>query len=182
MPHAVATRFAQALADAVLAPGSGTEGRQAASELRAFEAIADSSSELRHVLLSPAVATSRKRALVNRFAAAIPLSRLVRNFLFVVVDRRRADLLGEIATAFETVLDERLGFVRAEVTSAAPLSPAQQSDLQQALSGVAGKNVRCAFSVNPELIGGIVARIGSKVYDGSVRTQLQSLGERLVSQ
>jgi F-type H+-transporting ATPase subunit delta len=86
-----------------------------------------------------------------------------------------------MATAFETVLDERLGFVRAEVASAAPLSPVQQSDLQQALSGVAGMKVRCAFSVDPELIGGIVARIGSKVYDGSVRTQLQSLGQRLVS-
>ena len=181
MPHAVATRFAQALADAVLAPGSGMEGRQAAGELRAFESLVRSSPELRHVILSPAVATSRKRALVSRFAAALPLSRLVRNFLFVIVDRRRADLLGEIAAAFETVLDERLGFVRAEVVSAAPLSPAQQADLQQTLSGVAGKNVRCAFSVDPELIGGIVARIGSKVYDGSVRTQLQSLGQRLVS-
>jgi F-type H+-transporting ATPase subunit delta len=181
MPHAVANRFAQALADAVLAPGSGVEGRQAAGELRAFEALVNLSPELRHVMLSPAVPTSRKRALVSRFAGTLPLSRLVRNFLFVIVDRRRADLLGEMAAAFETVLDERLGFVRAEVASAAPLSPQQQSDLQQALSRVAGKNVRCAFSVDPELIGGIVARIGSKVYDGSVRTQLQSLGQRLVS-
>jgi F-type H+-transporting ATPase subunit delta len=182
MRHAVATRFAQALADAVLAPGSGVDGQQAAGELRSFEAVVNSSPDLRHVLLSPAVPTSRKRSLVSRFAAVIPLSRLVRNFLFVIIDRRRADLLGEIAAAFENTLDERLGFVRAEVTSAAPLSAGQQSDLQQALSGVSGKNVRCAFSVNPELIGGIVARIGSKVYDGSVRTQLQSLGQRLVSQ
>jgi F-type H+-transporting ATPase subunit delta len=181
MRDAVANRFAQALADAVLAPGSGLEGRQAAGELRAFEELVRSSPELRHVMLSPAVTNSRKRALVSRFAATLAPSRLVRNFLYVIVDRRRADLLGEIATAFETVLDERLGYVRAEVASAAPLSPAQQADLQRALSDVAGKNVRCAFSVDPELIGGVVARIGSKVYDGSVRTQLQSLGQRLVS-
>ena len=181
MPHAVSMRFAQALADSVLAPGSGLEPREAAAELRSFESLVKSSPELQHVLLSPAVVTSKKRALIDRFAKALPLSRLVRNFLFVLVDRRRGVLLSEIAAAFETALDERLGFVRAEVTSAAPLSPPQQADLQQALSAVSGRNVRCAFSVDPELIGGVVARIGSKVYDGSVRTQLQSLGQRLVS-
>jgi F-type H+-transporting ATPase subunit delta len=181
MRDAVSTRFAHALADAVLAPGSGLEGSQAAAEIRSFESLVKASPELQHVLLSPAVATSRKRALIDRFAKTLPLSRLIRNFLFVVVDRRRADLLSDIAAAFETTLDERLGFVRAEVTSAAPLAPAQQSDLQEALSAVSGRNVRCAFSVDPELIGGLVARIGSKVYDGSVRTQLQSLGQRLVS-
>jgi F-type H+-transporting ATPase subunit delta len=181
MPQAVSLRFAQALADAVLAPNSSVTGPQAATELRSFESLVTASPEFRTVLLSPAVPTAKKRAVISRFAETLPLSRLVRNFLFIIVDRRRADLLGEMATAFETALDERLGFVRAEVTSAAPLSPAQQSEMQQALSAVSGKNVRCAFSVDPELIGGIVARIGSKVYDGSVRTQLQSLSQRLVS-
>lgn len=181
MQQAVSIRFAHALADAVLAPNSGLSGPQAATELRSFESVVNQSPDFRTILLSPAVPTSKKRALVSRFAATLSLSRLVRNFLFIIVDRRRADLLGEMATAFETALDERLGFMRGEVTSAAPLSPVQQADLQQALSDVSGRNVRCAFSVDPELIGGIIARIGSKVYDGSVRTQLQSLGQRLVS-
>jgi F-type H+-transporting ATPase subunit delta len=181
MPQAVSLRFAQALADAVLAPTSSVTGPQAAQELRSFEALVKASHEFRTILLSPAVPTAKKRAVIARFADSLPLSRLVKNFLFIIVDRRRADLLGEMATAFETALDERFGFVRGEVTSAARLSPAQQGEIQQALSAVSGKNVRCAFSVDPELIGGIVARIGSKVYDGSVRTQLQSLGQRLVS-
>ena len=181
MPHAVATRYAHALADAVLAPGSGIEGKDAAGQLRSFESLVKTVPEFRNVLLSPAVSTSKKRGVITRFAESLRLSRLVRNFLFIIVDRRRADILDEITEAFETALDERLGFVRAEVTSAAPLNGRQQSELQDALSHVAGKQVRCDFRVNPELIGGVVARIGSKVYDGSVRTQLQSLGQRLVS-
>lgn len=181
MPEAVAQRYAHALADAVLSPGSSLEGSQAVGELRAFRDIMNSSAEMRNVMLSPAIPNSRKRAVVDRLSGVIPLSKLVRNFLFVLVDRRRADSLDEISAAFETELDRRLGFVRAEVTSAIPLNERQQTELQEALSRVAGKNVRCTFAVDPDLIGGVVARIGSTVYDGSVRTQLQSLGERLAS-
>ena len=181
MPHAVASRYAQALANAVLAPTSGVEPKQALAQLRSVEELVESAPELRNVLLSPAIATSKKRAVMGRFAEQLGVTRLVRNFLFLVVDRRRADILDEIAVAFEAALDERLGFVRAEVTSAAPLSDRQQIELQESLSRVAGKQVRCEFKLNPELIGGVIARIGSKVYDGSVRTQLQSLGQRLAS-
>lgn len=181
MPRALASRYANALADAVFAPGASVDGRQTAKELRSFESSVKSSPELRTVLLSPAVPTARKRAVIGRIADADGYSRLVRNFLFVMIDRRRTELLGEVAEAFETVVDERLGFVRAKVTSAAPLSERQQAELQQALSQVAGKQVRCDFSVDASLIGGVVARIGSTVYDGSVRTQLDTLRQRLVS-
>jgi len=105
----------------------------------------------------------------------------VRNFLFVVIDRRRADLLGEMAAAFEAALDERLGVVRVEVRSAVPLDTGQQAALGQELSKVANKQVRCEFFVDPLLIGGVVARMGSTVYDGSVRTQLETLRERLTA-
>ena len=181
MPHALASRYAHALADAVLAPGSGADPRQTATELRLFEESVQGTSQLRNVLMSPAVPTARKRAVVARMTEASGFSRIVRNFLYVMIDRRRTDLLGEVAEAFETAIDERLGFVRAKVTSAAPLSERQQAELQQALSQVAGKQVRCDFTVDPSLIGGVVARIGSTVYDGSVRSQLDSLRERLVS-
>jgi F-type H+-transporting ATPase subunit delta len=181
MHSAVAERYAKALADVILASGSDADARQALTELRAFEAMVKSSTDLRNVLMSPAVSPSRKRAVVSRFSPIVPLSPLVRNFLFVVLDRRRADLLGEMGSAFETALDERLGLARVEVRSAAPLSDSQRSALQQELSRVADKQVRCAFTVDPGLIGGVVARIGSTIYDGSVRTQLESLRERLVS-
>ncbi len=181
MPSAISSRYAKALADAVLASGSGTDPRQALTELRAFEHLVDSSPELRNVLLSPAVPTVRKRAVVARLAPTVPLSPLVRNFLFVVIDRRRAGLLGEMAAALEAALDERLGVVRAEVRSPVPLDPGQQAALGQELSKVANKQVRCEFFVDPSLIGGVVARMGSTVYDGSVRTQLETLRERLTA-
>ncbi|MBC7925781.1 MAG: ATP synthase F1 subunit delta, partial [Bryobacteraceae bacterium] len=109
------------------------------------------------------------------------LSPLVRNFLFLLVDRRRTDLLNEIAPAFEAAVDERLGLVRAEVKSATPLSEPQQAELEGALSLVAGRRVRCDYQVDPALIGGVVARIGSTVYDGSVRSQLEAMRQTLVS-
>jgi len=181
MRSAVADRYAKALADAVLAPGSKTEAPRALAELQGFERLLESSPDLRNVLLSPAVPMSRKRAVVDRFGQLMSLSPLVRNFLFVVVDRRRADLLGEMAAAFEAALDERTGIARVEVRSAAPLSERQRSVLQDELSRLADKPVRCDFSVDAALIGGVVARIGSTVYDGSVRSQLEELRERLVA-
>jgi len=181
MPSAVASRYAKALADAVLSPGGRTDPKRALMDLRAFEQLVAASPELRNVLLSPAVSVSRKRAVVGRFASEIPLSTVIRNFLFVAVDRRRADILGEIAEAFEAALDERMGVVRAEVRSAAPLNEGQRTALEQELSRISRKRVRCDFSIDPELIGGVVARIGSTVYDGSVRTQLETLRERLAA-
>ena len=181
MPQAIAIRYARALADAVLAPGSELDPRQALAELRTFNDMVRQSPELRNVLLSPAVSNTKKRAVAGRFADSLPLNRLIRNFLYVIIDRRRSGILDQIAEAFETALDERLGIVRADVKSAAPLSDHQQSDLQQELSRVSGKQVRCDFSIDPALIGGVVARIGSTVYDGSVRSQLETLREQLVA-
>ena len=181
MPGAVAYRYAQALADAVLAPGAGLDPREAARQLRSFGELVKQSTELKTVLLSPAVANSKKRAVVESLTSSAGLNHLVKNFLFILVDRRRAGLLDELADAFESALDERLGLLRAEVTSAMPLNERQQVELQQALSQVGGKQVRCDFKVDPGLIGGVIARIGSTVYDGSVRTQMESLRQRLVS-
>jgi F-type H+-transporting ATPase subunit delta len=181
MRSAISSRYAKALADAVLAPGSRTDPDKVLGELRAFKEIVDSSPELRNVLLSPAVPTARKRAVISRFASSLSLSTLVRNFLFVVIDRRRGDLLGEMAEAFEAALDERTGVVRTEVHSAVPLDQGQQAALGQQLSKLANRQVRCEFFVDPSLIGGVVARMGSTVYDGSVRTQLETLRERLTA-
>ena len=181
MQKALSTRYARALVDSVVAPGTGLDPKQTLAELRTFSTMVRESIELRNVLLSPAVSISKKRAVVARFAESLPLSRLVRNFLYVVIDRRRTDILDEIADAFELALDERMGIVRAEVTSAAPMTEGQQAELQQELSRVSGKRVRCDYSIDPALIGGVTARIGSTVYDGSVRTQLHNMRERLVA-
>jgi F-type H+-transporting ATPase subunit delta len=181
MPQAVASRYANALVDAVQSASPPLDPRQAASELKSFEEILDGPSELRNILLSPAVPAARKRAVVKKFAEMIPLSGLVRNFIYVVIDHRRIPILGEIREAFELIVDERLGLVRAEVKSAAELADPQRNALQAELSRLTGKQVKCNYSVDPELLGGVMARIGSTIYDGSVRAQLNSLRQRLVA-
>ena len=120
-------------------------------------------------------------AVIGRFAGELGLSKLARNFLFVLVDRRRINLLHDIRAAFEAEIDERSGVVRAQVTSAAPLAGAERTQVQNKLSQMTGKQVRADFSVDEHLIGGVVAKIGSTIYDGSVRGQLDELRARLVS-
>ncbi|MGD0499613.1 MAG: ATP synthase F1 subunit delta [Bryobacteraceae bacterium] len=176
---AIATRYADALADVVTRSGSALAPQDALAELRAFDAALQSSPELREVLATPAVSVSRKRAVVGRIADVLQLSRIARNFLFVLVDRRRIAALSEIVQSFELVVDERLGFARADVSAPRELSEAQRASLNAALERLTGKRIHARFAIDESLIGGVVARIGSTIYDGSVRGELQSLERRL---
>ncbi len=179
MLSAVASRYAKALVDVVAAPGSAADPAAILGQLRAVgQAVADSH-ELRTVLLSPAVAPARKRAIVGRLLAPIGLDKQALNFLYVVIDHRRVADLPSIVEAFEVLLDERLGFVRADVLSARPLAGAQQASLETEISRMAGRKAKLKFSIDPALIAGVVARIGSTVYDGSVRGQLDKLRLKL---
>src|SRR5712692_10314172 len=122
MTHsAVASRYANALADVVTGGTSGLNAETALAELRTFADALDSSAELGGALTSPAVPPSRKRAVVGRISEQLKLSRVTRNFLFVLIDKRRITSLREIIHSFEMVTDERLGFARADVISAAEL-------------------------------------------------------------
>jgi F-type H+-transporting ATPase subunit delta len=176
---AVAARYANALADVVTSPASALRPQDAVSELRAFESTVSGSPELRNALMTPAVPGSRKKAVVGRLADILGLSRISRNFLFVLIDRRRIDSLSEIIHSLEFLIDERLGFARADVASARELTGPQVSLLSRELERVTGKRIRMRFTVDEALIGGVVARIGSTIYDGSVRGQLSALGRRL---
>jgi F-type H+-transporting ATPase subunit delta len=149
------------------------------AELQAFEAAFHSSQALRNALASPAVPASRKKAVVGRIAKQLGLSRISLNFLFVLIDHRRIGGLPEIIQTFERTLDERLGFARAEVVSARELTEAQRTALGAALERMVGKQIRMRNAVDGSLIGGVIARIRSTVYDGSVRGRLRSLERRL---
>jgi F-type H+-transporting ATPase subunit delta len=180
MTHsAVASRYANALADVVTAPASATRPQDVLAELRSFQAALAGSPELHNALVTPAVPVARKRAVVRRIAGVLQLSAITRNFLLVLIDHRRIATLPAMADAFEVVLDERLGFARAEVSSAAEMSEPQRGALNAQLERLTGKRIRARYSVDPALIGGVVARIGSTVYDGSVRAQLQTIERRL---
>lgn len=181
MSLATANRYARALAEVVLAPGSPLDAVAVIGQLRDFEGLLAESADLRGVLLSPAVPPARKRAVVSEFGRMLGLAQAVKNFLFVVIDHRRVNLLGTIAKAFEEAVDERLGRVRADVRSALPLSEEQRAAVGEQLRRITGKQVRCEFEVEESLLGGLSARIGSKIYDGSVRGRLDVLRQRLSS-
>ena len=176
---AVISRYVEALADVVTGSGSAVRPEVALEELRAIDAALASSPELRNALESPSVPASRKRAVIGRIADLLGLSRTVRNFLFVLIDHRRIAEVPQILPAFELVLDQRLGFARAEVSSSGELSEAQLSTINRRLERLTGKRIRMRFQLDASLIGGVVARLGSTVYDGSLRGRLQGLERRL---
>jgi F-type H+-transporting ATPase subunit delta len=109
-------------------------------------------------------------------------SRTLRNYLFVIVDQRRAGMLPEIEQAFSALLDARQGIMQATVTSAADLTAGERAELDAALAKLTGKKVQAQFNTDPALIGGAVVKIGSTIYDGSVRAQLDRLRARMISE
>ena len=177
---AVTARYARALADVLGRPDAPAEG--VVAELRAFLALLETSEELRTVLANPAVAAARKHALIERLGEPLGLSRIGHNFLRVLLDHRRMNLLDEILGKLETLLDEQRGIVRAEVRTAVELAANERQLLEQALGGLTGKQVRMQCSTDPELLGGAVTRIGSTIYDGSLREQLRQVRQRLSSE
>ncbi len=177
MLSVVATRYGRALADVVVT--ANVDGGQVLSALRQVEDLIEGSHELRAALQSPAVSPARKRAVVQKIIAPMGLPEKVRNFVNVIIDHRRTKDLPQIVEAFEQLLDERLGYVAADVRSAKELSESQKSAIETQVSRLSGKKAKLKFSTDPALIGGVVARVGSTVYDGSVRGQLERLRIKL---
>jgi F-type H+-transporting ATPase subunit delta len=177
---ALVTRYANALADVVL--GGAIDPVLAVQNLRTFEATVQAAPLLQVALASPAISATRKRQVIGRIADALELHRIIRNFLFVLCDRHRSGDISAMIAQFDVALDARMGLTRAEVATAYELTEAQRVRVAQELEQTIGGRVRAHFSVDPELIGGATARLGSKVYDGSVRGRLESLRLRLVVQ
>ncbi len=181
MSLAIASRYARALADIVFSPGAPLAPQQALEEIKSFEALIASSPEFKTILLSPAASAAKKRNLINRFSAQLSISKTVTHFLCVVIDHRRISMLGEIRQTFEAQIDERTGVVSAQISSARPLEEGEQLAIEGALARMTGKQIRSQYAVDPDLIGGITARVGSRMFDGSVRGQLAMMRRKLVN-
>jgi F-type H+-transporting ATPase subunit delta len=179
MASAVANRYARSLVDLVTASNSPVQPQDAVAQLQAVSGLIAGSAELRAALLTPAIQGSRKRAVIGRLLEQMSVSDLIRNFVYVVINHRRIGMIGEMCEAFELVVDERLGFARAEVRSASALDTRRSASLEAELSRLTGKRMRLRFTVDSDLLGGVLARIGSTVYDGSIRGQLQQLRRQL---
>jgi F-type H+-transporting ATPase subunit delta len=172
----MARRYASALADVVLERGEALEVQ---IELAAWEEMIQSTPNLLEVLRNPTIALDKKRAVLNKLIErAMPRQTTV-NFLKVLLQNHRLTDLGEINRKFAETLDERAGMVAATVTTARAVPESSQHELQAKLTGLTGKKVRVNFATDPDLLGGIVTRIGSTVYDGSVRNQLQIIKEKM---
>ena len=169
-------QYANALADIALAQGAAAPVTQ---QLGDFGAAYASSAELRNFLASPAVTMEEKRGVAEKLSTRLGASKIVRNFLFVVIDHRRTQLFPEIFQSFRDVVRERQGVAEAEISSPVALNDAQKKEMTQALERLTGKKVEANFSLDPKLLGGVVVRVGDTIYDGSLRNRLDDLRGRL---
>jgi F-type H+-transporting ATPase subunit delta len=176
----IASRYAEALVEALIANNSD-DPHVILNGLNDFVAALSESRDLDLVLVSPSVSAERKRAVIAALSDRLSIHRLVRNFLFVLSDHRRLMLVREANQLAGVVLDEKLGFQRAVLTIASPLSEEEKNQISAKLGEITGKRIRLNLELDLSLIGGVVARVGSTVYDGSVRGQLEAIGSRLAA-
>jgi F-type H+-transporting ATPase subunit delta len=172
----VAKRYARALLDLGKEDGNLEKYGQ---ELTDVVELFDQSTELEAVLANPAFGFDSRRQVLDTLLEKLGLSPITKNFFRLLMDRGRIDAVRSIGTIYQGLLDEAKGITRAEVVSATSLDEAAVGRLSQALKDMAGREVELQVKEDPSLIGGVVARIGDLVLDGSVRTQLESLKDSL---
>ena len=172
-------QYANALADIVLKQGAA---EPAAKQLEGFGAAYEESAELRTFLASPAVSVEAKHEVLEKIAKRLGASKVIRNFLFVIADHRRTQLIPEIVATFQQVLRLRQGVAEAEISSAVELSAAQKKELAATLARLTGKKIEPKYSLDLALLGGAVVRIGDTIYDGSLRSRLNEMRARLAAE
>jgi F-type H+-transporting ATPase subunit delta len=175
----MARRYAAALADVVMTRG---EAREVQTELSAWESMMQGNPDLLEVFRNPTIPYEQKHGVLGALIARARVRPTTANFLQVLLRNQRLPDLHEINKRFALELDERSGVVVAQVTTARPVPTSVQESLGESLSNLTGRRVRLQFAVDDDLIGGVMTRIGSTVYDGSVRTQLQQIKQRMAGE
>jgi|SRR6188474_3189129 F-type H+-transporting ATPase subunit delta len=170
-----ANRYAKALID-VLYPDHAETGFE---QLQSLSKLLQEVPEALSILSNPTISIDRRKGLMKEIGSALGFNKSIRNFVDLLIERNRFGLLGEIVPAYQKLMDERLGVVHAHVTSAHPLDATEQQQLAGKLQSLTGKKVRMEVAVDPSLIGGAVAQVGSTIYDGSISQQLRAFKKRL---
>jgi F-type H+-transporting ATPase subunit delta len=174
-----ATRYARALFDVARKEG---DVQQAGRDIGAFAGLVAGHEMLMRTFANPAIPAARKRAVVEQLLGRMgTVSPIVSKLVLMLAERDRLSLLPDLVTAYEARLMEDAKVVRARLTTAVELPADRITALQQGLARATGRQVQLDATVDPSIIGGAVARIGSTVYDGSVTTQLQKVKERLTA-
>jgi F-type H+-transporting ATPase subunit delta len=176
--RAAATRYARALFDVALAERQDLV--QIEGELTAVARLVQGNEQLQRALVHPAIPASRKSAIVEQLLSLSPVSPILSRLLLLLAERDRLVLLPDLADAYRSRLMDHQQIVRARVTTAVELPADRVSALRQGLTEATGRQVDLQVDVDPSILGGAVARIGSTVYDGSITTQLEKLKQRLV--
>lgn len=174
----VAGRYARAFADVVanrkLAP------EKTVRELNDMAALLHGNPALRNIFENPSVQHKQKIKLLDAIIKKMGGSAMLRNFVAVLIDQHRIPQIGEIAEQFVRELDGRMGIVQARVKSARSLSEKERKELEQQLAEITGKIIRATYAEDAALLGGAQVRLGSVIYDGSVRGQLERMKEKLM--
>ncbi len=171
--------YARAFADAVLETKG--DAPRALQEAQTLAQLVASSKILREVWEAPSIPLEQKRSLLDAIVARTGISQMVRNFVAVLMDHHRIGFLGPIVKQFEIELDRRLGFAEADITAVRELSEAERGEIEKQVANLTGKKVRARYSQDKSILGGAVVRVGSTIYDGSVRGQLERIKEALSS-
>ncbi len=173
----VARRYAGALADAV----SASDPETVKGELSAWKDLIADNADLNSVFGNPSIQQTQKENILNELIGRMQPSGATSNFLRVLLQNGRLMDIGRISERFEAELAERSGNVSAKVTTARPLSDPQANDLKTNLEKLTGKTVSLDFNIDNEMLGGVVAQVGSTIYDNSVRTQLENLRKQIIN-
>lgn len=175
----ISLRYAHAFAS--VAESSHLDTGAAQQQMKDFAGTLADSHELREVLMNPSIANEQKLKVLDAIAGRIGMFPQVRNFIAVIMDHHRLMELDEILSEYALVADADAGFADAEITSAHALNDADRAELEAQVSKLAGGRVRATYFEDPSLLGGAVVRVGSTVYDGSIRGQLAQMKQRLVN-
>lgn len=176
---AITSRYARAFVDVIVA--DRLDAAKTLTDLHTIAATSQSSPELRKIWESPAIVGEQKRRLLDAIVAREGLLRQVRNFVAVLIDHRRVGVLDEVVRDIEQELNSRLGFAEALITSARDLSDSERRELEAQVERLTGKKVRARYVRDASLLGGAVVKLGSTIYDGSVKGQLRRIREQLSS-
>jgi F-type H+-transporting ATPase subunit delta len=175
----VASIYARAFADVVLS--SRLDADRSLGELRVIATLLTESSDLRRVWENPAIPADQKHGVLDAIAKREGISKQVRNLVAVLIDHRRMHFFNPILAQLEKELDARLGFAEAGITSARELGDAEKREVEAQVAKLTGKKVRAKYGLDASLLGGAVLRIGSTIYNGSVKGQLERLKEAISS-
>jgi len=175
----VASTYARAFADVVF--GARLDAAKATGGLRRIAGLIAESVELRRVWENPAVPADQKRKLLDAIVQREGIDKPVRNLVAVLIDHKRLPFLPRIVEQLEKELDARMGFAEAQISSARELGAAEKKSLEAQIEKTTGKKVRATYGLDASLLGGAVVRIGSTIYDGSVKGQLERIKEAISS-